>query len=147
MLLEAGHLYREHEEDGWDEWAPDDADRDLETSSRYQKYAIVIRRQKKRGTPGLPLHSIIIHSPLLRGLLDRTFEGYDGISTKLSKLKFYAPFHEFYYRWHRFEKLMEQEESETTKQHLALFYPGHCSRSPTAYQGYGRIRDEWDRLF
>lgn len=131
MLPEIGQLYREREEDPWDEWMPENADRDLEETSAYKKFAMIVRREKKRGKAGLALHSIVIQSPLLRKVLDVAFDGYDGISTKLKTLKLYAPMHEFYFCWHRFEKLCHDEKDTTTKDHIdLLFQTVHQEISP-----------------
>jgi hypothetical protein len=123
MMLEVGELFREDEDSPWDEWIPDDVVGGTAIFPEFQPYALILRREKKNSKSGLVLHSIIVQSPLLRKVLDTLFSGYDGISTKLRELKFYAPFHEFYYRWHRFEQLYQQERDKETEQHLALFYP------------------------
>lgn len=122
MTLGTRELYRQDEDDEWDEWMPDDAGNPSGDNTEDQKYAVVIRREKRRGKRGLFLHSIIINSPLLRRVLDDVFDGYDGISTKLRELVFYPPLHEFYYRWHLFENTYLTEQDEPTKEHLELLY-------------------------
>ena len=123
MTSEVGQLYRDNDESQWDEWMPDSVGRDLEDSSEYKKFAVIVRRERRQGKPGIPLHSVVVQSPLLRKVLDLVFEGYEGISTKLRHLKFYAPMHEFYFCWHRFEKLYQDKKDNKTRQHLDLLYP------------------------
>ena len=121
MMTEVSELYRENSDCDWDEWAPDNVGRDR--TPEWDKYAIIVYSQKKARKSALVLHSIKIQSPLLRTVLDTVFEGYEGITTKLKELKHYEPFHEFYYRWHLFEKAFVEEQDETTRLHLRLLYP------------------------
>jgi hypothetical protein len=48
------------------------------------------------------------------------FDGYQGISTKLKDLTFSSPFHEFFYRWDRFQTAVHGEENELTRKHVEL---------------------------
>ncbi|KAF1845411.1 P-loop containing nucleoside triphosphate hydrolase protein [Cucurbitaria berberidis CBS 394.84] len=123
MTLEVGELYREKPHDEWDEWIPDNVPRDIATAPESLKRAIVVYKERRPPKPALVLHSIVVQSPLLRKVLNRMFEGYEGISTKLKELRFYAPFHEFYYRWHWLERLMEEEKDEPTRKHLEFIFP------------------------
>ena len=67
------------------------------------------------------VHSLTL-SPLIKHVLDRTFEGFEGLNTQLKQLTFKAPFHPFYYRWHRFERLRKVEQDKETRAHLDLLY-------------------------
>ena len=122
MTLEVGELFRDHPRGSWDEWIPDNVPRNVEKSKEMRKKAFIVRRQRDPPKPTLELHSIVVHSPLLRRILDRTFTDYEGISTKLKKLQFDAPLHEFYYRWHRLVQQGEAEEDAEAKKHFELFH-------------------------
>ncbi|KAL1595457.1 hypothetical protein SLS59_008390 [Nothophoma quercina] len=122
MTLEVGELFRDHPRGSWDEWIPDNVPRNVEKGKEMRKKAFIVRRQRDPPKPTLELHSIVVHSPLLRRILDRTFTDYEGISTKLKKLQFNAPLHEFYYRWHRLVQQGEAEEDAEAKKHFELFH-------------------------
>jgi hypothetical protein len=115
-------LYRDHQDAPWDDWIPDDIGRDLEASSHSEEFALVVRREKHPTKNQLVLHSITIQSPVIREAVQSTFHGFEGINTNLRDLTFRAPFHSFYYRWHRFEKLWKDEQDEDAKNHLELLY-------------------------
>lgn len=123
MSLEVGKFYRKSPVGIWEEWDSVEVPEDKPASPESPKRAIVVYRERLPPDPTLRLHAIVIQSPLLRKVLDRTFEGYDGISTKLKELRFTPPLHEFYYRWHKLEMLIADEEDDTTTKHLKLFYP------------------------
>ncbi|KAJ4374786.1 hypothetical protein N0V83_001862 [Neocucurbitaria cava] len=123
MSLEVGKFYRTTPVGRWEEWDSVEDPDDKFASPESLRRAIVIYRERLPPDPTLRLHAIVIQSPLLRKVLDRTFEGYDGISTKLKELRFTPPLHEFYYRWHKLEKLIADEEDDTTTKHLQLFHP------------------------
>ena len=123
MSLEVGRFYRNTPMGIWEEWVSEGLPDDKSTSPESLKRAVVVYRQRIPPDPTLRLHSIVIQSPLLRKVLDRTFEGYDGISTKLKELRFMPPLHEFYYRWHQLERLIKDEADEMTTKHLQLFFP------------------------
>ncbi|TVY25298.1 26S proteasome regulatory subunit 4-like protein [Lachnellula hyalina] len=123
MVLETFELWRTDRESPWDVWIPDDVDRDPEEGPESRKYVLIVRREKDRKKHSLSLHSITVQSPLIRKVLDHTFDGYEGMSTKLKELTFYAPFHEFYNRWHLFQKLYLEERDIETREHLGLLVP------------------------
>lgn len=123
MSLEVGKFYRNTPVGMWEEWSSEGLPDDKSASPESLKRAVVVYRERIPPDPTLKLHSIVIQSPLLRKVLDRTFEGYDGISTKLKELRFVPPLHEFYYRWHMLEKLIQDEQDDITTKHLQLFYP------------------------
>lgn len=64
----------------------------------------------------------MVHSPLIKKVLDGTFEGFHGLNTRLKQLTFNAPFHPFYYRQHRFEKLRQHEQDPVARSHLDFLY-------------------------
>lgn len=69
----------------------------------------------------LNLHSITVRNPLLKEFLGRTFAGDKDINTNIKGLTFCAPFYKFYYRWHRFKRLCQEERNEETLEYLRLF--------------------------
>lgn len=84
---------------------------------------MIVRREPHHITHQIALHSITIQSPLIKKVLERTFQGFEGLNTQLKDLVFKAPFHPFYYRWHRFENLREEELDPEVGHHLNILYP------------------------
>ena len=123
MRAEIQQLYRLDDRSLWNESIPDKTAADVEASSYAQECALIVRREAHPITYQVALHSITVQSPLIRKVLDRTFRGFEGLNTQLKELTFKAPFHPFYYRWHRFEKLREDEQDQETRDHLDLLYP------------------------
>ncbi|UDD60856.1 hypothetical protein AFCA_008243 [Aspergillus flavus] len=123
MRTEMQQLYRPDDRSPWNESTPDKSVVNLEAGSYAQECALIIRREPHPITKQVVLHSITIQSPLIKKVLDNTFKGFDGINTHLKQLTFKTPFHSFYYRWHRFEKLYEDEQDEEVRDHLDLLYP------------------------
>ncbi|KAI1129276.1 P-loop containing nucleoside triphosphate hydrolase protein [Nemania abortiva] len=117
---EVRSLYREHRRQQWRELLPGSISRDMNEASSI--YAVVVRFERDENSPELVLHSVTVHSELLRKVLHRAFDGYDGIDTKLKDLTFYAPLHEFYYRWHIFKRCYAEEKDEDSKQHFRRLY-------------------------
>ncbi|KAH8589925.1 P-loop containing nucleoside triphosphate hydrolase protein [Bisporella sp. PMI_857] len=114
-------LYREDPRVPWDDWCPDDIGLDIEDKPEAKKWALIVRREKsKAGKSTLALHSITVQSPLVKEFLGPVFEGYQGISTKLKELTFSSPFHEFFYRWDRFQTAIKDEKDELTLKHVDL---------------------------
>ena len=121
MRLDLKELYREHDKDVWADWSPDDIDTDLEDTPEAKTYALIVRREKKSvQSSSLALHSITVQSPLIRKVLGVVFDGYRGITTKLKDLTFNTPFHEFFYRWDRFKKQIEEEHDDLVLKHIRL---------------------------
>ena len=121
MRIDSKELYREDKGDVWGDWSPDDIDMDPEDTQEAKRYAVVVRREKIVGQKSsLVLHSVTVQSPLLRKVLGAVFEGYRGMTTKLKDLTFNAPFHEFFYRWERFQQQMREETEELVSEHNKL---------------------------
>ena len=121
MKAGSKELYREDEKSAWQDWSPDDIDMDPEETSEAKQYALIVRREKRIGQKSsLVLHSITIQSPLIRGVLGVVFDGYKGISTKLKDLTFKTPFHEFFYRWDRFQQQIREENDAAILEHMKL---------------------------
>ena len=123
MRADVQQLYRPDDRSLWNESVPDKTTMDIEVGSYAQECALIIRREHHPTTNQVALHSITVQSPLIKKVLDRTFKGFEGLNTQLKQLTFKAPFHPFYYRWHRFEKLYEDEQDQETKDHLDLLHP------------------------
>lgn len=123
MRLETVQLYRPDDRSTWDEWNPGNIRTDVEAGSFAQECALIVRREPHPSNNNqAALHSITVQSPLIKKVLDSTFAGFEGLNTQLKQLTFKAPFHPFYYRWHRFEKLRQDEQDQDTKNHLELLY-------------------------
>lgn len=125
MTAETKDLYREDPCGPWEEWAPEDIGIDTKNSSASTKFALIVRREKQNGDteePVLGLHSITIHSPLLKSQLGTVFAEYQGVNTNLKHLTFNAPFHEFFYRWVEFVKVNPSPERESESAHYKLLF-------------------------
>ncbi|OBT52780.1 hypothetical protein VE04_05955 [Pseudogymnoascus sp. 24MN13] len=123
MRPETKLLYRPDDRSTWDEWNPGNIRTDAEAGSFAQECALIVRREPHPSNNNqAALHSITVQSPLIKKVLEGTFERFEGLNTQLKQLTFKAPFHPFYYRWHRFEKLRQDEQDQDTKNHLDLLY-------------------------
>lgn len=125
MTAETKNLYREDPRFPWRELSPEDIGINLKAISASNKFALVVRREKRIGDtddPAISLHSITIQSPLIKALLGPVFAGYHGINTSLKRLEFTAPFHEFFYRWTEFVKAKSRAESEAEIAHFGLLF-------------------------
>ena len=126
MRAKIQQLYRPDDRSPWNESVPEKTATDAEAGSYAQECALIVRREPHPITNQIALQSITIQSPLIRKVLDSTFEGFESVNTQLIQLTFKAPFHPFYYCWHRFEKLHEDEQDQEAKDHLDLLYPVLC---------------------
>ena len=122
MRAEIQQLYRPDDRSLWNESVPNKVSTDDEAGSYTQECALIVRREPHPIINQVALHSITVQSPLIKKVLNGTFKGFEGLNTQLKQLTFKAPFHPFYYRWHRFEKLRENEQDRETKKHLELLY-------------------------
>ncbi|KAI1322349.1 P-loop containing nucleoside triphosphate hydrolase protein [Xylariaceae sp. FL0255] len=124
MRPDIKQFYRPDDQSAWAEWAPNAApNTDIEASSYAQECAIIVRRESDLTNKNrMSLHSITVQSPWIKKVLDITFEGYESLNTRLKHLTFKAPFHPFYYRWHKFQKLRRDEQRSGTKKHLDLLH-------------------------
>lgn len=121
MRLDSKELYRQEKGDVWGDWSPDDLDMDAEDTQEAKRYALIVRREKSvRQNSSLVLHSVTVQSPLIRKVLGVVFEGYRGMTTKLKDLTFKAPFHEFFYRWERFQQQIREATDELVSEHIKL---------------------------
>lgn len=123
MTTEVKNLYREDYYSRWEEWSAEELDTDSEPA--LSKFALIVRREMDAGNtqgPAFFLHSIKIHSPLLKEILRPIFAGYQHINTDLEMLEFSAPFHEFYYRWSWFMKAEPAPEDKLAAEHYKLLF-------------------------
>ena len=113
---ETKHLYRSEWYETWQETssnleaAPDQED--------FEDYPLIARHVKT--DTGLKLHSIVVNSRQLRTFLDEVFDGFEGISTKLKKLTFEAPFREFFRRWVTYRRLIDDCDDTVILEHIEL---------------------------
>ncbi|KAF2170831.1 hypothetical protein M409DRAFT_63881 [Zasmidium cellare ATCC 36951] len=82
--------------------------------------ARIVRWQEDEETSSWNMHSITIQSPYIRQVLHKVFEDYAGVSTELKDLTFRAPFHEFFFRWQKFQNLLREEQDEKVKEHCEV---------------------------
>jgi hypothetical protein len=78
-----------------------------------QQYATLLHNRKSHKqspTQPLELDSIIVHSPLIKKVLDeKVFKDYGRITPTFDKLEFLAPFAPFLHRWTEFQRAFEDE--------------------------------------
>ncbi|XXG96431.1 hypothetical protein Hte_002714 [Hypoxylon texense] len=105
----------------WVEEIPEDMGPSAEEESESRRHALLIRlrRNHSDGKP-VALHSIVIQSSYLKSILGQVFQEYSGITTTLKKLVFKAPFHCFFYEWHRLEKIVREIDDPVRKSHARL---------------------------
>ena len=71
----------------------------------------------------LEIDSVIIQSPYIKRVLNKTLANYPGVNTTLSRLIFKAPFECLVHRWDGLVAEMESDEwDEITKKHLTVLY-------------------------
>ncbi|TKX23813.1 hypothetical protein C1H76_3751 [Elsinoe australis] len=121
MAPSCKEYYRHKDTSPWKPWTPGQEEATRVAMDEVQQHALVVRREKDtEGLTGIKLHSIEVQSPLIKEVLDKTFVGYRGLSTKLTPLKFKAPFDEFVHRWDQLNEAASQDTDEVVKQHIAL---------------------------
>lgn len=119
----------------WVEENPDDGT-NVEESDECLQHAIVVRKKKKHEGNRKPLKvdSIVVHSPLIKKVLQKVFTGYPDLVVDLEELVFDAPFSPFFHRWESFEKAKEEESDPLTKSHLTLLYDALAAELKTTIQ-------------
>lgn len=121
MEIDTKQLYRKSRYDSWIEWSPEN-DLDADDAAEHKRYALIVRRERDPEGAGLIFHSITVQSPLIREFLTKVFEGYRSVFTGLKNLVFLPPFHEFFYRWDRFQKFLSETEDGVALQHIDLLH-------------------------
>lgn len=74
------------------------------------------------GRRSLSLDSVVIQSQPLKKFLGKVLKGYPGVTTNLERLEFSSPFKELVHRWEELVLFRDEEQDETTKEHVDLFY-------------------------
>ncbi|KAK5096107.1 hypothetical protein LTS08_007713 [Lithohypha guttulata] len=115
----AKELYRKERYHDWEELEGDLPEDDDE---KYKKYALVVRHERDPDGGNVLLHSVKIQSPHVRDFLTKVFEGYRGVYTNIRRLTLRPPYHEFYYRWDKFQELLEDIKDELAKEHIELLH-------------------------
>ena len=107
----------------WVEENPDEG-KNVEESDECLQHAIVVRKKKKHEGNRKPLKvdSIVVHSPLIKKVLQTIFSEYPDMVIDLDELIFDAPFAPFFHRWEDFSKAVQDEKDEMTKSHLKLLH-------------------------
>lgn len=113
----------------WQEWSPEEiAGIVSQSASDIDKYALVVRREKRDGEYGEPvlaLHSIDVQSPYLKTILHPVFKDYKSVNTNLKNLQFTAPFLEFFHQWAEFVQArpaLGDDEDKTPQEHYDILF-------------------------
>ncbi|KAK0101594.1 hypothetical protein ONS95_006757 [Cadophora gregata] len=118
FICKALDFYRKDGE--WSQTSPYHLPEAAENNETAQ-HAILKRNEKSSDSrKKLSLHSIIIQSPLIKSVLGKVFEGYDGITTELDRLELKKPFEPFVHRWEKFRLARNYEQDPDTRDHLDL---------------------------
>ncbi|OAA78729.1 ATPase, AAA-type, core [Akanthomyces lecanii RCEF 1005] len=128
MVADTKDVFAKFDADGnrsWSDKPPTDLEEAPENETT-QKYAIIVRKKKPKrasSTKPLEIDSLIIQSPLLKNALGDILQGYPGITTDVTRLKFYAPFECFVHRWEELEEaIVDEDRDATTREHLQLLH-------------------------
>lgn len=126
MISDAKNLYQTKPDargrSAWVAKYPDDLEEAGENEET-GRYALLIRNKKcYDGRKKLEIDSIVVQSPLLRGVLGTVLKDYPGITTTLERLTFKQPFEPFVHRWTQFSEAVRTEQDSETKAHLELFH-------------------------
>ncbi|KAH7165777.1 P-loop containing nucleoside triphosphate hydrolase protein [Dactylonectria macrodidyma] len=128
LVTDSKDLYAKYDKNGdrsWTDKYPDDLEEAAENEET-QKYAVIIRKIKPKeadSTKPLIIDSIIVQSPYLKRVLGKVFDGYPGIVTEVTRLKFHAPFECFVHRWDRFAAAKDDSAlDDITREHVELLY-------------------------
>ncbi|KAH0420931.1 ATPase [Colletotrichum camelliae] len=105
----------------WSEDYPDNIAEATENEETMQ--CAVLVRKKKSTDPrrSLEIHSIVVQSPLIKGVLSEVFAGYPDCNMELERTEIDAPFGPFVHRWDGFTSALDDKKlDEETRQHLRL---------------------------
>jgi hypothetical protein len=115
-------LYTDLENGGWTRKYPYYIAEPAENEETAE-YAFLKRNERSTDSrKKLSLHSIVVQSPLIKRVLGKVFESYEGVCTDLERLEFEKPFEPFVHRWEKFRSAKYTETDEVTKQHLDLLW-------------------------
>lgn len=127
------HIYADKEDDqgrySWVDKYPEHWEEAAENEET-AKHALVVRNEKDFDSrKKQKIHSIIVQSPWLKVALAEILQDYPGVTCKLERLVFEAPFEPFVHRWGDLLKFMkkgeekhDQEEKEKTREHVELLH-------------------------
>ncbi|KAI5461567.1 P-loop containing nucleoside triphosphate hydrolase protein [Mariannaea sp. PMI_226] len=127
LIPDTKDLYAKYDQNGdrsWTDKLPDDLEEAAENEET-QKYAVIIRKKKPKqaDSSNLIIDSIIVQSPYLKRVLGKVFDGYPGIITSVSRLKFSAPFECFVHRWDQFAAARDDASyDDATREHVDLLF-------------------------
>lgn len=106
----------------WTKTPPDNIEAAAEDEESAQ-YALILRNAKcYDGRRSLSLDSVVIQSEPLKKFLGKVLKGYPGVTTNLERVEFASPFRQLVHRWEKLVQIRDEEQDETTKQHVDLFY-------------------------
>lgn len=100
----------------WIDEVPPDADLDAVEKDE-DSHPLILRRRVRpgEGKTQVEVHSIEVRNAEARAVLCEVFKGFDSIHPGVKYLIFLAPFKQFFWRWERFEKAIEDEKDEVVK--------------------------------
>lgn len=108
----------------WLDKEPADVADAAETAETAQ-HALITRLQKAQDSrKKYEVHSLIIQSPWLKGVLgEHILDGYPGICCSLKRLEFEAPFKPFVHRWAKLLAFRARNDiDDVTREHVDLLY-------------------------
>ncbi|KAJ6784061.1 hypothetical protein PWT90_00348 [Aphanocladium album] len=132
MVTDTKDVFAKFDADGnrsWSDKPPTDLEEAPENETT-KKFAIIVRKnvfsekpKQASSTKPLEIDSLVIQSPLLKRALGDILRDYPGITTDVTRLKFFAPFECFVHRWEELEEAIADEDRDaTTREHLQLLH-------------------------
>lgn len=110
----------------WQDTIPEDVGKPVEDAES-AKWALLVRNVKVYNDPRkvLKMHSILVQSPYLKGLLEKVLKGYPGVTVGLQRLEFTDKFAPLIHRWDLLKDAISElgdatEEERVTRQHGEL---------------------------
>ncbi|OAA34848.1 ATPase, AAA-type, core [Metarhizium rileyi] len=107
----------------WTKQCPELHESTEDKSDQKKAYALTVFHTKSNNDAGgLHVHSIVVHSTLLKQVLQELFQGFEGIASTLNHLQFQAPFRHFFYQWDQLETTAQDHPDSETRSHIKLLH-------------------------
>jgi hypothetical protein len=128
---------------GWTTDPPKNDETPAEDASSAQ-HALVARYMSTSddSSRNFYLHSVVVQSQILKTLLARVFDRYEGITLGLGKVEFSTPFEPFVRRWERLAEARDQLLAEATTDGCQQITAHFNLLRPTLYDELASILDE-----
>ena len=107
----------------WVDKTPEEIAKAELTEDPHGGFAVLIRKRSGHGgESAFLLHSVVIQSPLIKTVLQKTLHGYPGVSALVEHLSFDAPFDPLFHRWDALVKAGKDDNSTETREHIKVLH-------------------------